>query len=65
MAVRFKMWVFRCSTARIADLNPARGMKVSVFCILCYQGEVAESGRSLVQRGPTKCRVSMIIQTQQ
>jgi len=65
MAVRFTMWVCRRSTARIADLNPARGMKVSVFCILCYQGEVTASGRSLVQRGPTKCVVSMIIQPQQ
>ena len=59
------MWVSRISTARIAGLNPARDMDVSVFCILFCQGEISASGRSLVQSSPTKCGVSMITQPQQ
>ena len=44
--------------ARVAGANPAGGMDVSV---VCCQVEVCASGRSLVQRSPTECGVSLSV----
>jgi hypothetical protein len=34
-SMRSKVWVWRCSLAGIVGLNPAGGMDVCLFCVLC------------------------------
>jgi hypothetical protein len=38
LAVRCKAYICDRSIAEIADLNPAKGMDVSLFCLLCCLG---------------------------
>jgi len=41
--------------AGIAGLDPAEGMDICLLWVLFCQVEVSATGRSLVQRSPTKC----------
>ena len=54
-----KVWVYGHLLAKIVGSNPTRGwMSVSVRVVCCYKEISASAGWSLVQRSPTKCRVS-------
>jgi hypothetical protein len=55
VAARSKAWVCGRSLARISGSKPTRGMDVCLVCVVCYREEVCRTGRSLVQRCPTKC----------
>jgi len=60
VAARSKASVCGHSLAGIAALNPAGVMDVfSVVSVVCCQGEFSATGRSLVQRIPTECGLSM------
>jgi hypothetical protein len=54
VAVRSKAWVCGRSLAGISDSNSAEDISV-----VCCQAFVSATGRSLVQRSPTECAVSM------
>ena len=41
--------------------NSARGMDVSLVSGVCCQVDVPATGRSLVQRSPTDCTVSLYV----
>ena len=59
VAERSKARVYGRSLAGIAGLNPTKScMSVSFECVCC-QVEGAAMGRSLVQRSPTDCGVSL------
>jgi hypothetical protein len=59
VAARSKAWVCGRSVAGIAGSNPTKGHGCRSFVsLMCCQTEVSASGRSLVQRSPTKCGVS-------
>jgi hypothetical protein len=46
----------------IAGSNPAGGMEICLWgSVLCCQVEVSATGRSLVQRSPTVCSVSLCV----
>jgi hypothetical protein len=49
------------SLAGFAGSNPAGGMDVSLVGVVCCQVEVFATGRSLVQRSPTDCDVSLCV----
>ena len=55
---RAKAWVSGRSIAGSVGSNPAREMGVSIMSVVCCQGEVSESGWSLIQRIPTDYGVS-------
>ena len=57
VAERSKAWV--CSG--IAGSNPAGDMDFFVASVACCQVEVSATGRSLVQRSPTTCGVSLCV----
>jgi hypothetical protein len=46
------------SPAEIVGSNPAGGMDV---CVVCCEVEVSATSRSLVQRSPTDCGVSLCV----
>ena len=56
VAARSKVRVCGSSLVGIEASNPSGGMMP--VCCECCQVEVSETGRSLVQRSPTKCGVS-------
>jgi hypothetical protein len=58
MASRFKAWVYGRWLPGITGLNSAGGMDVNV---VCCQAAVSATGRSLVQRSPTECDVSLSV----
>jgi len=60
VAARSKAWVGCRSFAKIAGSNPAGGKNVCLVSVACCQEEVSAKGRSLVQRSPTECGVSVI-----
>jgi hypothetical protein len=61
MASRSKAWVCGRSIAGISGLYPAGGMDVSLVNGVCCQAEVSATGRSLVQRSPTECVLSLSV----
>ena len=56
--VQSKAWVCGRSLAGIAGSNPARGMDVCLFVVVCFHVDVSATGRSLVQRSLNECVVS-------
>ena len=58
VAARSSAWVCGRSLAGVEGSNPAWGMDVSLVSVVCCQVEVSATGRSLVQRIPTKCGAS-------
>jgi hypothetical protein len=57
-----KAWVCSRLRAGIAGSNTAEGMDVCLLWLLCVcQVEVSATGRSLVQRSPTDCGVSLCV----
>jgi hypothetical protein len=62
VAERFKARVYGHSLAGIEGSNPAGAwMSVSLVSIVYCQVEVSATDRSLVQRSPTDCGVSMCV----
>jgi hypothetical protein len=62
VVVRSKAWVFGRSLARFVGSNPTGGMDVSLVSVVCCcQVEASETRRSLVQRSPTDCGVSLCV----
>jgi len=62
VAVLSKGWVCGRSLAGIVGSNPPGGHGcLSRVGVVCYQVEVSVMCRSLVQRGPTACGVSVIV----
>jgi hypothetical protein len=61
IASRSKAWVCGRLLAGIAGLNSAGGMDVCLVNVVCCQAEVSATGRSLVQRSPTECDVSLSV----
>ena len=63
MAEWSKAWVCDRSLAGIAVSNPAGGGHgcLSLVSVVCCQVEVSVTGRSLVQRGPAECGVSVCV----
>jgi hypothetical protein len=49
------------SPAGIAGSNPRGDIEVSVVTVVCYQVQIAATGRSLVQRSHTDCVVSLCV----
>jgi hypothetical protein len=59
VAVRSKACVCGRLLAGFAGLNPTRDMDIClVLSVVCCQGEVSATGRSLVHRGPIDRGVS-------
>ena len=58
VTLRSKAWVCGRLLAGIAGSNPARGMNVCLFIVVCFQVDVSVTSRSLVQRSLTYCVVS-------
>ena len=58
VAARSKLWVCGRSLGGIVGQNPA-GAGMSIVSVVCCQVEVSASDRSLVQRSPTECDVSV------
>jgi len=61
VGARSKGWVCYHSLAGIVDSNPAKGTDVCLVSVMCFQVEIPATGRSLVQRRPTVCGVSLIM----
>jgi hypothetical protein len=62
VAERYKARICGLSFAGISGLSPTAGMGVCLFVsVLCCQVEVYATGRSLVQRSPTYCGVSLCV----
>ena len=61
VASRSREWVCSRSLAGIAGSNPAGVMDVSLLSVVCCRVEVSAKGRSLVQRSPTECGVSVCV----
>ena len=61
MAERSQAKIWGHSLAGIAGSNPAVSMDVSPVSVACCQVEVSGTGRSLVQRSPTDCGVSLCV----
>jgi hypothetical protein len=61
VAERSKARVYGRSLAGVAGSNPPGGMDVCLLWLLCCQVEVYAKGRSLVQRSPTDCGVTMCV----
>jgi len=60
LAARSKAWVCGRSLAGIAGSNPAGGNgSLFLVSVVCFQVEVSATDRSLVQRSPTDCSVSV------
>jgi len=60
VAVWSKACVCGRSLAGVAGSNPAGGLVVChLLSVLCCQVEVSVTGRSLVQRNPTECGLSV------
>jgi hypothetical protein len=60
VAKRSKVRVYGCLLAGIAGLNPAGGHRwLSLVSVVCCQVQVSATDRSLVQRSPAKCGVSL------
>ena len=58
-ATRAKSWFYDCSLTEISGSNPLRGCGYqSQVSVLYCQVEISATGRSLVQRSPTKYAVS-------
>jgi predicted NAD/FAD-dependent oxidoreductase len=58
---RSKAWVHGHLLTWIAVSNPAGGMDASLVSVVYCQVEVSASGRSLIQRSPTKCQVCLSV----
>ena len=58
VAARSKAWVCGRSLAGFAASNPARSTNVCLLRVLCVV--MYRSGRSLIQRSPTDCDLSVI-----
>jgi hypothetical protein len=58
MAARSKAWVCSRLRAGIVGSNPTGSMDVCLLGVVCYQVEVSETIRLLVQRSRTECGVS-------
>ena len=59
VAKRSEAWVFACLDC---GFESRRGMDVCLLLVLCVcQVEVSATGRSLVQRSPTDCFVSLCV----
>ena len=61
MAERSKARFCGPSLAGIVGLNPAGGMDVCRECFVLSDREVFGTSRSLVQRSPTDCVVSLCV----
>jgi hypothetical protein len=59
VAARSKGWVCYRPLSGIAGSNTARGMDVCLVSVVYCQVEVPATGRSLVQRSPALCCVSL------
>jgi hypothetical protein len=61
VAAPSKAWVYGLSLAAVAGSNLAWGMDVCLLLSVgCCRVEVSATGRSLLQRSPTECGVSVI-----
>ena len=60
VAEQSQAWVCSRSLAGNAGSNTAGGMDVCLS-VVCCQVEVSATGRSLVQRSPTDCGVSVYV----
>ena len=58
VAARSKALVCGRSFPGIVSSNPAGGIEVSLWSVVCCEVEVSAPGCSLVQRSPTACDVS-------
>ena len=59
VAEQSKAWVCGRSLAVNVGSNPAGGM--SLASVLCCRVEVSATGRSLIQRSPTDCGMSLCV----
>ena len=59
VTARSKAWVYGRSSAGIVGSNPSEG--VDVVSVVCCQVEVSATSRSLVQRSPMNCGVSLSV----
>jgi hypothetical protein len=62
VTARSKACVFGRSLARIVGSNPSGGLDVCLLCVVyCCQVEASATSRSLVQRSPIDCGVSISV----
>jgi hypothetical protein len=64
VASPFKVRVCDRSVGGTAGSNLARGHEcLSLVSVMCCQAEVSATGRSLVQRSPTVCNMSVVVRS--
>ena len=61
MAKRSKARVCGRSLSGIAGSSPTGGRDVSLVSVVCWQVVICATGRSLVNRSPTNCSVSLCV----